>query len=368
MKNKLIGVMILGLATMSLVSCGKNNDKPLITLPPATERPKLIQDKQEDEDINDSLIKVGYAQVGHESDWRTASTASAQDVFSPVNGYELYLVDSDNNAKEQISAVQDMIDQGMDYIVIDPIMPDGWDGVLANAKAAEIPVFIIDRTIDCDESMYEAWYGSDFEAEGKAAAAWLAEYLKVKKEKDDSVRIVTITGTKDSTVQIGRSKGFRKIAEKNANWELIGEKDGEFTEEGGKAAMEAFLKKYDEIDVVVCQNDNEAWGAMEVLENNDISFGVDGDVTIISFEAVRDGLVEVLSGRLNADFECNPLLAPYVDEAIQIMEAGGKVDSKINYIEETYFQADDTVSTIEVDGKIIEMVTMTDELLANRLY
>jgi len=322
----------------------------------------------EDNDENDGLIKIGFAQVGHESDWRTASSASAQDVFSQVNGYELLFADSDNNADEQLSVVRDFIEEKVDYLVIDPILPTGWDVVLEEAKVAGIPVFIIDRTIECDEDLYVAWYGSDFEKEGKAAAEWLKKYIEAKEKSDESLRIVTITGNKGSSAQKGRSKGFTKIAEKQANWELLGEKDGEFTEQGGKKAMEAFLKSYDDIDVVVCQNDNEAWGAMEALDAENISYGVNGKVIIISFDAVRDGLIDVMAGRINADFECNPLAAPYIAEAIQLMEAGGTIENKTNYIDESCFQSDNLVKSIEVDGEKIKMITVNDEVLANRVY
>lgn len=316
----------------------------------------------------DGLIKVGFAQVGHESDWRTASTASAQDVFSEANGYSLLFADADNSQQAQIDAIREFIDAKVDYLVIDPVLPTGWDDVLKEAKRAGIPVFLIDRTIDADKSLYEAWYGSDFEAEGKAAAEWLKAYIEAKKIDDDSVRIVTITGNKGSSAQIGRSKGFKKVAEKEAYWELLAEKDGEFTEDGGYNVMRSFLKSYDDIDVVVCQNDNEAWGAMRAMEAEGLKYGVDGDVIIISFDAVRDGLADVMAGRINADFECNPLAAPYVADAIQVMEADGKVEKKTNYIEEACFQSESYVKTIEVDGKKIEMITVTDEVFANRMY
>lgn len=326
------------------------------------------EDSSGEKDDKDDLIKVGFAQVGHESDWRTASTASAQDVFSESNGYNLLFADADNNPEAQIDVVREFIEQKVDYLVIDPVLPTGWDEVLGEAKEAGIPVFIIDRMIDADESLYVAWYGSDFEAEGKAAAAWLKAYIKKKGIEDEALRIVTITGNKGSSAQIGRSKGFKQIAEKEAGWELLGEKDGEFTEDGGYDVMRSFLKAYDDIDVVVCQNDNEAWGAMRALEAEGLTYGINGRIIIISFDAVRDGLADVMAGKINADFECNPLAAPYVAEAIQIMEAGCEIGDKINYIEESCFQSEAYVDAIEVDGKVIEMITMTDEVLANRVY
>ena len=74
----------------------------------------------------DDLVTVGYAQVGHESDWRTANTQNYQDVFSEDAGYSLDLVDCDNDNAAQLEAVRTFISKDMDYIVIAPIQSAGW--------------------------------------------------------------------------------------------------------------------------------------------------------------------------------------------------------------------------------------------------
>lgn len=88
----------------------------------------------------DDLVTVGYAQVGHESDWRTANTQNYQDVFSEDAGYSLDLVDCDNDNAAQLEAVRTFISKDMDYIVIAPIQSAGWDTVLQEAQDAGIPV------------------------------------------------------------------------------------------------------------------------------------------------------------------------------------------------------------------------------------
>lgn len=121
---------------------------------------------------DDELITVGFAQVGHESDWRTASTKSCQDVFTEENGYNLQFVDCDNDSAVQLEAVRGFIEQEVDYIIIDPIVSTGWDTVLTECEDAGIPVIVIDRTID-DSDKYAAWVGSNFKTEGLAAGEWL---------------------------------------------------------------------------------------------------------------------------------------------------------------------------------------------------
>lgn len=314
------------------------------------------------------VIHVGFAQVGHESDWRAASTNSAQDVFSAANGYDLQFNDADNDSAAQLEAVRGFIEQGVDYIVIDPIVTTGWDTVLQEAKDAGIPVFIIDRTVEADQSLYECWFGSDFKAEGEAAGAWLQAYLEAKGRSAEDVNIAVISGTLGSSAQIGRSDGFDEYVSANSNWKKIDEQSGDFTQDGGQEIMESFLKSYSDIDVVVCQNDNEAFGAMDALKAAGKTYGKDGDTIIISFDATNAGLTQVLAGSINADFECNPLSAPYVADAIQTLAKGGTVSDKQVYIDEACFACDDTVKTIKVGSASKDMTAMTQQVLDARAY
>lgn len=283
---------------------------------------------------SDDLISIGFAQVGHESDWRTASTESCRSTFSKENGYNLSFVDCDNKSADQLEAVRNFVEQEVDYIIIDPIVETGWDTVLKEAKDAGIPVLVIDRNIKVDESLYTAWVGSDFTAEGESAGAWLKAYLEAKK-KTDKVNIVTIAGTNGSSAQIGRTKGFNKYVEANG-WNLLDEQDGDFTQDGGQKIMESYLKSYKDIDVVVCQNDNEAFGAIDAIKAAGKTCGPEGDIIVVSFDSVKAAFESMIAGDLNATFECNPLHGPRVAEIIQKLEKGEEVE-KIQYVDEAYF-------------------------------
>ena len=102
--------------------------------------------------------------------------------------------------------------------------------------------------------------------------------------------------------------------------------------------MEEFLQTYEDIDVVICENDNMAFGAVEAIHKAGKTCGPDGDIIIISFDAVRAALEAVMRGEINATFECNPLLGPEVENIVQSLEKGDDVE-KIRYIDETYFDS-----------------------------
>lgn len=314
------------------------------------------------------LLKVGFVQVGHESDWRIAATKSCKEVFSEENGYELYFVDADNNPKVQVEAVRNFIREEMDYIVIDPILTTGWTAVLKEAYHAHIPVIILDRTIDCKERYYTAWFGSDFVREGELAGQWLQNYLNKSERGTETIHIVTINGTQGASAQLGRTEGFARYLERNSNWKLLAQECGDFTESGGRMVMEKYLSMYPQIDVVICQNDNEALGACAAMDEAGISYGTDGGIIVISFDATRAGLKAVLEGKIHADFECNPLSPPYAAEAIRRLEAGEELAKKHYYLPEDCFTVDEAPMVLMVDFESKKMVTVTETLLEEREY
>ncbi|MCR4739263.1 MAG: substrate-binding domain-containing protein, partial [Lachnospiraceae bacterium] len=183
MKRKVLATILAAAMALGLMACATVATAPAPAAEPAAEEPAAEEPAAEEpaeepaaEPAADGeLISVGFAQVGHESDWRTASTKSAQDVFSEANGYNLSFVDCDNDSAAQLEAVRSFIEQDVDYIIIDPIVSTGWDTVLTECEEAGIPVIVIDRTIE-DSDKYVSWVGSDFLTEGLAAGEWLKAY------------------------------------------------------------------------------------------------------------------------------------------------------------------------------------------------
>ena len=301
------------------------------------------------------LITVGYAQVGHESDWRTANTKNYQDVFSKENGYDLQLVDCDQDNAKQLEAVRTFISQELDYIVIAPIETAGWDTVLQEAADVGIPVIIADREIDADASAYTAWVGTNTKNEGITAANWLGEYLDGK-----DANILVIEGTVGASATLGRTEGFNEVAANHAEWTILDSQSGNFTQKEGQKVMESFIKSYEgKFNVVVCQNDNEAYGAMDAMDAAGITYGVDGDVIIISYDATHDGLQYTLDGKINCNVECNPIQAQTVADVIQKIQNNEEYEAT-TLVEDQAFVAPGITSEYAT--------TMTEEILQGRAY
>ena len=287
--------------------------------------------------MDKNLIVVGVSQVGSESVWRTANTASIQKVFTKENGYFLIFKNARQKQENQIKAIRSFIQQDVDYIVVAPVVETGWETVLEEAKEAGIPVILSDRMMQVsDDSLFEAWVGGNFVKEGETCGNWLADYLEAQGRGDEEINIVTIQGTIGASAQVGRTEGFANVLAEHSNWKMLDMQTGEFTQAKGQEVMESFLKSYDDIDVVICENDNEAFGAIDAIKAAGKTCGPDGDIIVVGFDSVKAAFESMIAGDLNATFECNPLHGPRVAEIIQKLEKGETVE-KIQYVDEAYF-------------------------------
>ena len=292
---------------------------------------------------------------------------------SSENGYNLIFDDAQQKQENQIAAIRNFIQQEVDYIVLAPVTESGWDTVLQEAKDAEIPVIIVDRMVNVsDDSLYTAWVGSNFKLEGQKACEWLKAYAEAKGMSE--VNIVDIQGTIGASAQIGRTEALNEAVEANG-WNLLAQQTGEFTQAKGQEVMESMLKQYDNINVVYCENDNEAFGAIDAIEAAGKTVGSDianGEIMVISFDTTHAGLQDVLDGKIECDVECNPLHGPRAEELIKKLEAGEDVD-KQNYVDEEIFAHDDTVKSVKAtnsldEEKDFDVTPLTQDILDKRAY
>ena len=283
------------------------------------------------------LIRVGFSQVGSESDWRLANTKSMTNALSEENGFELLFDNARQKQENQFLAIRNFIQQEVDYIVIAPISEYGWDSVLTEARDAGIPVIIMDRQIQVeDDSLYTCWIGSDFYNEGKIAVNWLDDQLALQKRTDEDINILHIQGTDGATAQLMRTKALEDAVAEREHWNIVAQLKGEYTEAKTYELVSEYLKTGESFDVIYSENDNMTFGALRALNEAGITHGRYGDVTVITFDAVREALQYCLNGKIDLCVECNPLHGPRVADIIRRLERGDSL-SKKNYMEEISF-------------------------------
>ena len=352
MKEKITFIIILITVIGFLTGCGTPDEKSA------------------DNIQTNKKITVGFSQLGAESDWRVANTESIKSSLSYDNGYVLVFDDAQQKQDKQIMAIRKFIQQEVDCIVLAPVTEEGWETVLMEAKDAGIPVIIVDRMVNvADHDLYTAWVGSDFSREGKIACEWLKKYCEVNNIPSDDIHVLDIQGTLGATAQIGRTNGIVKASDLYG-WDLVDLVPADYAQTKAKEVMQQMLKKHDNINVVYCENDNEAVGAIEALEEAGKKVGSDiknGEVMIISFDAARSGLSKVLEGKIALDVECNPLQGEKINEVIRKVISGEEFE-KYTYVEERVFSAVDHIDRVSVDGISYSVTVLTEDILDKREY
>ncbi len=306
---------------------------------------------------NTSRLILGFSQIGSESAWRTRNTQSIFEA-AEANGIQILFDDAQQKQENQLKAIRSFIVYQVDVIAFVPIVEDGWDNVLREAKNAGIPVIIVDRQINAPEYLYSGFLGENSLEEGHKAAQYL---LKKCAGKSSPVNILEISGTENSSIVKGRANGFREGIAEDSKFNIIHSENGDFLRSRGKEIAENLIQKsrdsdnfkndvlyFDEkkIDVIFSHNDSMTLGLLDSFTN----YGINpADTIIISFDAEQKSIDALVGKKLNCVVECNPNLGEMLMQLVKQVAAGKSIP-RITYNEEKIFTEYDDFSKYEPRG------------------
>ena len=277
---------------------------------------------------SDGKIKIGIVNnPPSESGYRAANVKDMETVFSAAKGYDVKTFYSLKN-DEQLNAASQMINEGVDYLLLSAAATDGWASTLEKAKKAGIKVFLFDRMINVSDSLYESAVVSDMAKEGETAVSWL------KAQNLPEYKVIHIQGAMGSDAQIGRTgaldaefaKGtMKKVVQQTATWD----------EAEAKKIVQAVINSGEDFNVIYAENDGMAKGAVAALDEAGITHGVNGKVVVMGFDCNKWALRELLAGNWNYDGQCSPFQASIIENMIKT----GSIPSKKYINEEKGFDA-----------------------------
>lgn len=340
MKRKVLAMMMVAAMTMGLVACGGSDSGDAAATGDTSS--DTAATTEESTEASGDLIKVGIINNDpNESGYRTANDADLKAMFTKENGYDASFAYSLKN-DEQIQAAQQFIQDDVDYLLLSAADTAGWDSVLQDAKDAGIHVILFDRTIDADESLYDASIVSDMAKEGETAVNWLAD------QGLDSYKVIHIQGVMGSAAQQGRSGALDDKVAAESNWEIVAQQTAEWNAEKAQQIVQSQIDAGKDFNVIYAENDDMAKGAVAALDAAGISHGVGKDVIVMGFDCNKWALEELLAQNWNYDGQCNPFQASYIDEIIKTIESGSAPAEKVVIMEEKGFDAE-TITQEDVD-------------------
>ncbi|MCR5727474.1 MAG: ABC transporter substrate-binding protein [Lachnospiraceae bacterium] len=293
----------------------------------------------EQEPANETGLLLGFSQVGSESAWRIGNTHDIEEAAEKY-GISLMLENANQKQENQIAAIRRFIAYKVDVIAFSPIVEEGWDNVLEEAKNAGIPVILVDRDISTEkEGLTSCLIGADFYKEGQMAGEYLIR--KADSLNLEHVNIVEITGTTNSTPMLQRQAGFMDAIAGDTRMNVIESIDGDFLKSRGAENMRYLLETYGgKIDAVYSHNDEMTLGALPEIENAGYEPGK--DMIIISIDGGQEAINVLKEGKINCVVECTPKLGNVLMKTAIDLKSGGTVQKTIHPEEQVFSDEQDT--------------------------
>ncbi len=343
--KKILTVLLVVSMVIGLCACGtqapSTSNTAADATAPAAEAAAPVAAEATPADTAKGPIKVGIVNnPPSESGYRAANVADFEKVFTEANGYKVSTFYSLKN-DEQLNAAQQFVTDGVDYLLISAAATDGWDTVLKSAQEAGVKVFLFDRMLKADESLYEAAVVSNMANEGTTAVNWL------KDQKLPEYNVIHIQGAMGSDAQIGRTAALdaefaagamKKVVQQTATWD----------EATAKKIVESVINSKEKFNVIYAENDGMAKGAVAALDEAGITHGVGKDVVVMGFDCNKWALRELLAKNWNYDGQCSPFQASVIEGMIKKLEAGETLTEKKVISEEKGFDAN-TITQADID-------------------
>jgi galactofuranose transport system substrate-binding protein len=286
--------------------------------------------------------KVGFAQMESNNPWRIAETRSFQETADACN-WDLIVTDAAGSAAKQVADVDSMIAQGIDVLFLPPREEKPLIPAVMKAKAAGIPTFLVDRSVDPAVAVagrdYVAFLGSDFVDQGRRVAEWTLENF----EGEQGI-IVQLEGTTGSSPANDRKRGFDEVMAEHDNMTIVASQSGDFARDQGRQVMETLLQAHPDVNIVYAHNDEMAIGAIQALELAGRQPGE--DILVVSIDGTRDALQAIIDGKMGVTVESSPFFGPLACEVMQRYAAGETIDPWVK-VDDRVFTADNAADHLD---------------------
>ena len=274
---------------------------------------------------------VGFSQSEPDTAaFRAAETQSIRDEAEKIGVGQLLVTNANAQLTKQISDIQDLLNQGAQFLIVAPVNSDGLDPALDAAKAKGVPVLTIDRKVTntaCSD--YLAFIGSDFEEQGKRAADAMNEAT------GGEAKVAILLGSSGNNVTDLRTSGFvDQVEAEYPGIEIVAQQTGDFERSKGQSVAEQLLQSNPEIDAIYAENDEMGLGAVQAVLSAGKQPGT--DVKIVSIDGTRNAVQAIVDGQYNAVIESNPRFGPLAFKTLQDFMNGAEIPEDIIIEDDEY--------------------------------
>lgn len=311
--KKLTAIILMIVMTISLMACSKNAEPEAEA--PAEEETQEPQStpEQETEEVQgggglEGLI-FGYSKHSITDPWHQAEVNSIQEAADQL-GCKIILTDAQGSTEQQVSDIEDLIAQDVDFLIVSPGTTEGYDAVYEKAKDKNIPIMQIDRqtTVEEDGQNLIATVVSNHYQQGFDCGQWLVDHT----EDYEKVNVVEIQGAIGGSDVELRTQGFADAVEGAENIEIVAMQTGEWSRNTAQQVMQNLIQSLgDGFQVVYAQNDTMALGAIAALKASGYTIGWEAfekkeGVLVLTIDGQTEAVESMLQGNINFIAACSP--------------------------------------------------------------
>ncbi|WBB64009.1 substrate-binding domain-containing protein [Streptomyces sp. WMMC500] len=287
---------------------------------------------------------IGYSQANNAEPYRAQLNKQLEYYVKDYPNLKLLpIADAQQDNAQQVSQIQQFIQQKVDILIVSPNEPAPVTPAVEQACAADIPVIILDRTVDTE--CYTSFIGGDNHEIGRKAGE------AVVRELPDGGNVAELRGLLSTEPQKQRHDGFMAAIGENPDIKVVEEREGKWLQPEGTKIMQQWLARGTDIDLVYAHNDPMAIGAQQAAKaagKDEIKFiGIDG-------LAIPDGGIRAVQQERMAYTYLYPTGAQEAAKTAADIAAGEKVEKKqtLGTVEITKENAEDVYAKYDMSGKV----------------
>lgn len=282
--KKLLSLLLVLVLVFSLAGCGEEDS--------TTSESSTTETKTEtkDEETKTEKVKIGVSIANFDDTFLTYMVDGMKAYAAEHSDkIDIEFVDAKEDMAKQMDQVENFLVQQKDAIIVVPVDTSAAGPLTSAAKADGVPLVYVNRNPgDLPEGTY--YVGSEEVVAGRLQMEFLVENM------GEEGKVAILMGKLDNEGAIKRTEGNKEVASGYPGIEIVEEQTGKWQRNEGMMVTEDWLNKYgDELDAILCNNDDMALGAVQALKD----FGRD-DVMVLGVDATPDGIAALEAGTLSA--------------------------------------------------------------------
>lgn len=287
-QKRIIAVLLVGvMALFAFAACGQS--APAAEAP-AAETPAAEAPAVEAPSTDGQTFKVGFSNASTGNPWRASMMDTiyyARDSYG--DALDLVITDANDDVQKQLADCEDLLQQGIDALILSPAVSDALAPVVDMANEKGIPVIVFDRIIN--NPNFTAYVATD----NHELSIPVAE--KVMELWPDGANIYYLSGIAGAGPDIERTEGINQVWGDHPEYKIVGQTDAYWNEADGMTGAEDALQAHPKgtLDIILCSDGNTGVGALRAVD----AAGRFDDVRVVCFDAWRtDSLMNVMEERI----------------------------------------------------------------------